>query len=63
MYNKTFVRWTTHKPEGLSMKDIRMAAFSDEQAKAHGEIETTPAEAGDSFNGKGNRIVDDLKQN
>ena len=45
------------------MKDIRMAAFSDEQAKAHGEIETTPAEAGDSFNGKGNRIVDDLKQN
>ena len=62
VYNKTFIRWTTHKPQGLSMKDVNMATFSDEQAKVHGEIETTMAESGESFSSKGNGIVDSLKQ-
>ena len=44
------------------MKDVHMAAFSDEQAKVHEEIETSPAEPDDSFGSKGNDIVDKVKQ-
>ncbi|KAF1974853.1 transcriptional coactivator/pterin dehydratase [Bimuria novae-zelandiae CBS 107.79] len=35
LYNKVTVEWTTHKPEGLSMKDVEMAEFCDRTA---GEI-------------------------
>ena len=62
MYNKTFVRWTTHRPEGLSIKDVNMAAFSDERGKVHGEVEITLPESGDSFSSKGDGLVNDLKQ-
>lgn len=39
VYNKTHVRWTTHNPEGLSIKDLVMARFCDEMAKEYGEAE------------------------
>ena len=44
VYNRVFVRWTTHSPPGLSHKDIAMARFCDEQAVALGEIRSTPPE-------------------
>jgi len=62
IYNKTFVRWTTHKPEGLSIKDVNMASFSDEQGKVHGEVETALTESGDSFGLKGSGLVENVKQ-
>ncbi|EMC92823.1 hypothetical protein BAUCODRAFT_77486 [Baudoinia panamericana UAMH 10762] len=38
VYNKTHIRWTTHRPNGLSLKDTLMARFCDEAAKRHGEL-------------------------
>ncbi|KAJ4377830.1 hypothetical protein N0V83_000660 [Neocucurbitaria cava] len=29
MYNQVTVEWTTHRPEGLSLKDAEMAEFCD----------------------------------
>jgi len=54
VYNNTFIRWTTHSPPGLSIKDVMMAAYCDTQGETFGEcpIEQgpgngTPQEAGD----------------
>jgi 4a-hydroxytetrahydrobiopterin dehydratase len=33
VYNKVSIEWTTHRPEGLSLKDIEMAEFCDQRAK------------------------------
>ncbi|KAI4727023.1 transcriptional coactivator/pterin dehydratase [Aureobasidium sp. EXF-10728] len=38
VFNKTHVRWTTHKPLGLSYKDVIMARFCDEAGSRHGEL-------------------------
>ncbi|KAG9620340.1 hypothetical protein KCU95_g20101, partial [Aureobasidium melanogenum] len=38
VFNKTHVRWTTHKPMGLSSKDVLMAKFCDEAGGRHGEL-------------------------
>ncbi|KAL5114443.1 hypothetical protein ACEQ8H_007698 [Pleosporales sp. CAS-2024a] len=40
-YNKVTIEWTTHRPDGLSIKDVDMAEFCDRQAtdmglKRHG---------------------------
>lgn len=32
VYNRVFVRWTTHNPAGLSEKDTKMAGICDELA-------------------------------
>jgi 4a-hydroxytetrahydrobiopterin dehydratase len=32
LYNEVTVEWTTHKPEGLSIKDVEMAEFCDRKA-------------------------------
>jgi 4a-hydroxytetrahydrobiopterin dehydratase len=32
MYNKVTIEWTTHRPEGLSIKDVEMAEFCDRSA-------------------------------
>lgn len=37
VYNRVHIRWTTHSPPGLSMKDLAMAAFCDDQAREFGE--------------------------
>jgi len=29
LYNEVSIEWTTHKPEGLSIKDVEMAEFCD----------------------------------
>lgn len=29
LYNQVTVEWTTHKPKGLSIKDVEMAEFCD----------------------------------
>lgn len=62
IYNRTHVRWTTHRPEGLSSKDMHMARFCDEAGKQYGELpidesETTLVhssvlDAGDCCGGK-----------
>lgn len=39
VFNKTHVRWTTHAPEGLGVKDLAMARFCDEKGKEFGEVE------------------------
>ena len=45
LYNKVTVEWTTHEPEGLSIKDAEMAEFCDRTAAAIGLRQTTsPAE-------------------
>jgi 4a-hydroxytetrahydrobiopterin dehydratase len=36
LYNKVSIEWTTHRPEGLSMKDIEMAEFCDRRAEEIG---------------------------
>jgi 4a-hydroxytetrahydrobiopterin dehydratase len=36
MYNKVTVEWTTHSPEGLSIKDVEMAEFCDKAASKIG---------------------------
>ena len=36
LYNKVTVEWTTHKPEGLSSKDVEMAEFCDRTAEEIG---------------------------
>lgn len=32
LYNQVTVEWTTHRPEGLSVKDAEMAEFCDQIA-------------------------------
>ena len=44
------------------MKDVNMAAFSDEQGKIHGDFEMTPAEPSGSFEFEGNELVRNLKE-
>ncbi|KAF2133188.1 transcriptional coactivator/pterin dehydratase [Dothidotthia symphoricarpi CBS 119687] len=35
-YNRVTVEWTTHRPEGLSVKDVEMAEFCDRVAGGMG---------------------------
>lgn len=44
VYNKVFVRWTTHRPSGLSSKDVLMAQFCDDLAESVGIVEDTSSE-------------------
>jgi 4a-hydroxytetrahydrobiopterin dehydratase len=46
IYNTTFIRWTTHAPEGLSDKDLDMATICDSIARDFGEtdLQETPGE-------------------
>jgi 4a-hydroxytetrahydrobiopterin dehydratase len=37
LYNEVTVEWTTHRPQGLSIKDVEMAEFCDRTAE---EIES-----------------------
>ncbi|OAA61373.1 Transcriptional coactivator/pterin dehydratase [Cordyceps fumosorosea ARSEF 2679] len=39
VYNTTFIRWTTHNPKGLAVKDLGMATTCDFLAKHFGEVE------------------------
>ncbi|KAJ4334741.1 hypothetical protein N0V87_006650 [Didymella glomerata] len=32
LYNRVTIEWTTHRPEGLSVKDVDMAEFCDRTA-------------------------------
>jgi 4a-hydroxytetrahydrobiopterin dehydratase len=32
LYNRVTIEWTTHRPEGLSIKDVEMAEFCDRTA-------------------------------
>ena len=43
VFNRTDVRWTTHSPEGLGIKDLAMARFCDVKAKEFSEAQ--PEEA------------------
>ncbi|KAF9881904.1 pterin 4 alpha carbinolamine dehydratase [Colletotrichum karsti] len=43
VYNTTFIRWTTHSPKGLSVKDLKLAMICDALAKDFGEVEAPPA--------------------
>jgi 4a-hydroxytetrahydrobiopterin dehydratase len=36
LYNQVTVEWTTHKPYGLSIKDVEMAEFCDKTAASIG---------------------------
>ncbi|CAO2647846.1 Nn.00g087680.m01.CDS01 [Neocucurbitaria sp. VM-36] len=36
LYNKVTIEWTTHRPEGLSIKDAEMAEFCDKTANEIG---------------------------
>lgn len=42
VYNTTFIRWTTHSPEGLSEKDVGLATLCDSLAKDFGELDPEP---------------------
>ncbi|KAI9887636.1 MAG: hypothetical protein M1823_000500 [Watsoniomyces obsoletus] len=41
IYNQVFIRWTTHRPRGMSRKDLHMAQFCDEQAREMEEVKPT----------------------
>ncbi|KAI9783541.1 MAG: hypothetical protein M1839_003711 [Geoglossum umbratile] len=56
VYNKTFIRWTTHSPSGLSLKDASMARFCDEQARAMGELNEASSE--NKTDNSGSSLVD-----
>ena len=43
VYNTTFIRWTTHSPQGLSEKDVAMAGVCDALARDFGELEPETA--------------------
>ncbi|KAF8425917.1 pterin 4 alpha carbinolamine dehydratase-domain-containing protein [Tirmania nivea] len=43
VYNEVVVRWTTHRPKGISSKDVHMAKFCDRTAAELGEIQEPPA--------------------
>lgn len=45
IYNSTSITWTTHRPQGLTMKDIRMAEFCDEAAGDYGVTSRAPIES------------------
>ncbi|TGJ82460.1 hypothetical protein E0Z10_g6304 [Xylaria hypoxylon] len=38
VYNTTYIRWTTHNPEGLSAKDVELAGLCDSLARDFGEV-------------------------
>jgi 4a-hydroxytetrahydrobiopterin dehydratase len=38
VYNKVFVRWTTHRPPGLSDKDLQMATHCSSLAAELGDV-------------------------
>ncbi|KAK9412776.1 putative Pterin 4 alpha carbinolamine dehydratase-domain-containing protein [Seiridium unicorne] len=38
VYNTTFIRWTTHSPQGLSAQDVELASICDSLAKDFGEV-------------------------
>ncbi|KAI2636164.1 transcriptional coactivator/pterin dehydratase [Xylaria nigripes] len=38
VYNTTYIRWTTHNPEGLSAKDAELAKLCDSLARDFGEV-------------------------
>ncbi|RYP72706.1 hypothetical protein DL771_004042 [Monosporascus sp. 5C6A] len=38
VYNTTYIRWTTHNPQGVSAKDVEMAAVCDGLGRDFGEI-------------------------
>lgn len=44
VYNKVHIRWTTHRPEGLSSKDVELARICDEKAAEFGEVVEADAE-------------------
>ncbi|MCJ1427457.1 hypothetical protein MMC29_005360 [Sticta canariensis] len=58
VYQKTFIRWTTHRPDGLSIKDVEMAAVCDEEGSCHGEIGGSVTE---TFDFKGKELVEAVK--
>ncbi|KAF2500509.1 transcriptional coactivator/pterin dehydratase [Lophium mytilinum] len=39
LYNEVTIEWTTHRPEGLSIKDVEMAEFCDRVAEEGGAVE------------------------
>lgn len=44
----TFIRWTTHNPQGLSAKDVELAAICDSLAKDFGEVVEPQQDPGSS---------------
>ncbi|MCJ1226268.1 hypothetical protein MMC12_002918, partial [Toensbergia leucococca] len=58
VYNKTYIRWTTHRPIGLSAKDVKMAAMCDEHAHTNGEIEMKGDSSRSSFASTGDDLAD-----
>ncbi|KAB5540518.1 hypothetical protein GE09DRAFT_1137519 [Coniochaeta sp. 2T2.1] len=53
VYNTTFVRWTTHSPQGLSVKDVELAAACDALARDFGEVAEEATDTGASCEVKG----------
>jgi len=47
VFNRTAVKWTTHSPRGMSLKDTHMARFCDEVAERLGEQHETVGVKGD----------------
>ncbi|KAF1932733.1 transcriptional coactivator/pterin dehydratase [Didymella exigua CBS 183.55] len=42
LYNKVTIEWTTHRPEGMSVKDADMAEFCDRMAAEIGLNSSAP---------------------
>lgn len=48
IYNKIFIRWTTHNPRGLSSKDIDLARICDDLASKY-EVDRTQVSHDDTI--------------
>ncbi|RYP81249.1 hypothetical protein DL769_002079 [Monosporascus sp. CRB-8-3] len=55
VYNTTYIRWTTHNPQGMSAKDVELAAVCDGLARDFGEI---AEEGGGGATGEMRRLAD-----
>ncbi|KAI0459273.1 pterin 4 alpha carbinolamine dehydratase-domain-containing protein [Xylaria acuta] len=50
VYNTTYIRWTTHNPEGLSAKDVELAGLCDALARDFGEVVVVAVDDDDGGN-------------
>ncbi|KAI0200366.1 pterin 4 alpha carbinolamine dehydratase-domain-containing protein [Astrocystis sublimbata] len=61
VYNTTYIRWTTHNPEGLSAKDVELAGICDTLARDFGEVAVEDQDTAQSCNLRqvADRVVSD----
>lgn len=60
VYNKVVIRWTTHSPLGLSIKDVEMAKFCDERGAELGDASAETLRPAEETGTAGGNVLDSL---